>query len=311
MASQPQQNHLLSLKVLRLSKPSFHHRSEIKAVEFLLKDAREEEEFQSDLGVGDFLALPPAFGNIYLGETFTAYLCVNNDSNTSVSEVAFKAELQTTSQRFTLADTIGTTPTNSVDGLNQQKKSAITPMDQVSLLPRQSAEFILHHEIKELGIHILVCSVHYTPQTSSTLPQDRQRKFFRKFFKFQVLNPLSVKTKVNNIQGGKISLEIQIQNLAGLPFCLDKVGFEANELFNSMDLNDGVDFKTKTISPQDSRQYLFILSPKRASDMSARVTPNLGRLDIFWKSTMGQAGIFAFNYRPPSNVAINQKSAVN
>ena len=40
-----------------------------------------------------------AFGNIYLGETFTSYLSINNDSTTAVNDVAFKAELQTSSQR--------------------------------------------------------------------------------------------------------------------------------------------------------------------------------------------------------------------
>ena len=58
-----------------------------------------ELEFTSDLGVTDVLELPPAFGNIYLGEKFTSYLSINNDSQTAVSDVAFKAELQTTSQR--------------------------------------------------------------------------------------------------------------------------------------------------------------------------------------------------------------------
>ena len=58
-------------------------------------------------------------------------------------------------------------------------------MNQVSLLPKQSVEFLFDHEIKELGIHILVCTVSYT--------LGEERKFQRKFYKFQVLNPLSLK----------------------------------------------------------------------------------------------------------------------
>ena len=60
----------------------------------------DEEEFISDLGVSDVLELPPAFGNIYLGEKFTSYLSINNDSVITVDDVAFKAELQTSSQRY-------------------------------------------------------------------------------------------------------------------------------------------------------------------------------------------------------------------
>jgi hypothetical protein len=163
--------HLLTLKVLRLSKPSFSTKEEPELI----------EEDLNNVETTDFLSLPAAFGNIYLGETFSSYLCVNNDSLTSVQNVAFKAELQTASQRFTLADTIGTaSPVNSNANLSPRR----TSISDVSLLPRQSSEFILHHEIKELGIHILVCSVHYSPQTKSTT---MDRKFFRKFFKFQVI----------------------------------------------------------------------------------------------------------------------------
>ncbi|KAJ3364448.1 hypothetical protein HDU91_002592 [Kappamyces sp. JEL0680] len=263
----------------------------------------------TDFGTSDFLVLPPAFGNIYLGETFNAYLCVNNDSLTSVNEVAFKAELQTTSQRFTLADTIGSTPTSSTEQMNMHQKTPSAPIDQVSLLPRQSAEFVLHHEIKELGIHILVCSVHYTPAGTvpSAVPVERSRKFFRKFFKFQVLNPLSVKTKVNSMQDGRVCLEIQLQNLASVPLCLETIGFEANNLFDCQDVNDSPDFHSKVLVPYDTRQYLYILSPKQESTISARTSPNLGRLDIHWKSTLGQtAGSQVKVIQQPKTVTVEK-----
>ncbi|KAJ3267932.1 hypothetical protein HDV01_003718 [Terramyces sp. JEL0728] len=214
----------------------------------------------------DLLTLPSSFGNIYLGETFSCYLCVNNDSTIPVTDVAFKAELQTTSQRFTLADTIGT-PTNSTSDL------------QVSLLPRQSQEFILHHDIKEMGIHILVCSVHYTPS------HDKTRKFFRKFFKFQVLNPLSVKTRVNTLDD-KIVLENQIQNLGSVNLFIDSLKFAENDLFVKESFNADI----KLLQPQDILQQMFILSPKVEGDISTIVSPNLGRLDIHWKSTLCEPG---------------------
>lgn len=56
-------------------------------------------EDASDGAISNILELPMAFGNIYLGETFTSYLSINNDSATAVNDVAFKAELQTSSQR--------------------------------------------------------------------------------------------------------------------------------------------------------------------------------------------------------------------
>jgi trafficking protein particle complex subunit 13 len=279
MSSTSSQNHLLSLKVLRLSKPSFHQKLELDPI----------TETQNETQITDILSVPGAFGNIYLGETFTSYLCVNNDSLTAVQDVAFKAELQTASQRFTLADTIGASPAGSTTNLATKSK-----LEQVSLLPKQSAEFILHHEIKELGIHILVCSVHYTPSSPSKSSQiDTQRKFFRKFFKFQVLNPLSVKTKVNSLEDGRICLEIQVQNQAIIPLYLQPIQLDANKLFTAEDMcvrDDGSVFDNSILQSQDTRQYLFILHPKDANDLTTKTTSSLGSLDIYWTSTLGQVG---------------------
>ena len=47
--------------------------------------------------------------------------------------------------------------------------------------------------MKELGAHILVCEVTYSA------PQ-REKMNFRKFFKFQVMKPLDVKTKFYNAE---------------------------------------------------------------------------------------------------------------
>jgi hypothetical protein len=106
--------------------------------------------------------------------------------------------------------------------------------------PGQTAEFVLSHEIKELGIHILVCSVHYTtasPGGGTSKPGEDNKKFFRKFYKFQVLNPLAVKTKVNSLQDGRVFLETQIQNIMTVPMCVDRMRFEPAEFFNYVDMN--------------------------------------------------------------------------
>ncbi|TPX40578.1 hypothetical protein SeLEV6574_g06550 [Synchytrium endobioticum] len=167
------------------------------------------------------------------------------------------------------------------------------------MLPTQSAEFIIHHDIKELGLHILVCSVHYTAAT--------ERRYFRKFFKFHVLNPLAVKTKVNSLLNGRVFLEAQIQNLSTAPMCLERMKFDPNDLFDSTDLNTTnstipttINDNTTTIptvfdhapylSPQDTRQYLYMLSPKTPNDPLAQTTSTLGKLDIMWRTSMAQIG---------------------
>ncbi|KAJ3218534.1 hypothetical protein HDU67_005093 [Dinochytrium kinnereticum] len=293
--------HPLSLKVMRLSRPCFQLDPKSDVVNELDPvDAPEDIRWESSEAcvVSQLLSLPISFGNIYLGETFSSYLCINNEATGAVDEVCIKAELQTSSQRFTLADTLSVHRQQDSGDQSQQPS-------KVSLLPTQSAEFLVHHEIKELGIHILVCSVHYTSGGS--------KKYFRKFYKFQVLNPLAVKTKVNTFQDGRVFLEAQVQNVTGNPIYLERLRFEPSDLFDYVDMNHALTHqntntnniqdifsqmdklpsifgKTNCLPSQDSRQYLYILNPKTKGDPIARTTPTLGKLDIVWRTLLGQAG---------------------
>ncbi|KAI9090278.1 hypothetical protein DFS34DRAFT_374802 [Phlyctochytrium arcticum] len=294
-----------------------------------------------DFGLSELLQLPSSFGNIYLGETFSSYLCINNESGHATHDVGMKAELQTGSQRFVLADTLTSTPKgstipsinyssmlggNSGGGSSLGSGSGGSPgsgsgtIGRIPLLPTQSAEFVINHEIKELGVHILVCSVHYS--TGSL-----ERKHFRKFYKFQVLNPLTVKTKVNSLQDGRVFLEAQVQNVANELMYLERMRFDPNDLFSYRDLNtvqntinatplttsitkstnplaafDIAAPLTSTVGvgatedgaiyldPQDTRQYLYMLYPKKPQDSVARTTASLGKLDIMWRTHLGHAG---------------------
>jgi hypothetical protein len=108
---------------------------------------------------------------------------------------------------------------------------------------------------------------------------------------------LSVKTKANTLDNGKINLEIQLSNLATLPLFLNNVNYEVDESFDVQDMNyinkngeiTSV-FPTKIIQPLDTRQYLFLLTPKEDMEIHARTNPNLGRLDLRWSTTLGQVG---------------------
>ena len=72
----------------------------------------------------------------------------------------------------------------------------------------------------------LACEVTYTPTNLSGQPLS-----FRKFFKFQVIKPLDVKTKFYNVENDGLYLEAQIQNLTASPICLDIVSLESSHLF--------------------------------------------------------------------------------
>jgi len=59
----------------------------------------------------------------------------------------------------------------------------------VALQPGGRHDFIVRHDVKEVGSHTLVCWVAYV------LP-DGDRRVLPQYFKFTSANPLSVRTKV-------------------------------------------------------------------------------------------------------------------
>jgi trafficking protein particle complex subunit 13 len=117
--------------------------------------------------------LPSSFGTIQLGETFSSTLCVNNDSGFDVEAVSLLVEMQTVTAKVVLADFGGS--------------------DYI-LRRGDTLESLVNHEIKELGQHVLACTVSYRlppqarrgPPPASPEGTDPTIQNFRKFYKFAV-----------------------------------------------------------------------------------------------------------------------------
>ena len=134
------------------------------------------------------LALPQSFGDIFLGETFSCYISLCNICPISLSMVGLKVEVQTQLQRETLSD-------SSAAG------EAIA-----RFASQQTLDKIIEYDLKDVGIHILICSALYTDAAG-------ERKYFRKFFKFQVNNPLSMKSKTHVLAPhNEVIVETMLQN---------------------------------------------------------------------------------------------------
>ncbi|KAJ9578659.1 hypothetical protein L9F63_005149 [Diploptera punctata] len=273
--------HLLALKVMRLTRPTLCSpivvTSDSKDLPGNLLNNDLKHDITSVPGIetlsaGQFLLLPQSFGNIYLGETFSSYICVHNDSNQIAKDVSVKADLQTSSQRIPLS--------------GHQTESVAA-----ELHPQDTVDDVIHHEVKEVGTHILVCEVSYTSPTQARLS-------FRKFFKFQVLKPLDVKTKFYNAESDEVFLEAQVQNITTGPICLEKVSLESSHLFTVTALNSTLDGESvfgrvNVLQPQASRQFLYCLAPEPTLTSDLRLlsgATNIGKLDIIWRSNLGERG---------------------
>ncbi|GBM74795.1 Trafficking protein particle complex subunit 13 [Araneus ventricosus] len=179
-----EKEHLLALKVMRLTRPSLYTTQPIATDSKYFACTLLNEELKQDLGSaeklkycnsGNLLMLPQSFGNIYLGETFSCYMSVHNDSPQTVTSVQVQADLQIGLQKIVLTGQRG-------------NYCSFTQLN-----PDESVDDVIHHEVKEIGTHILACTVNYTTMNNEKL-------HFRKFFKFQVSKPLDVKTKFYNAE---------------------------------------------------------------------------------------------------------------
>ena len=103
----------------------------------------------------------------------------------------------------------------------------------------------------------------------------------------------------------KVFLEVHIQNLTPDAMWLQRMRFEpvegwvvedANKLLSVDAREDETVFSgaMALMQPQDTRQYVYIMSPKDLSPFPIAHAPGsiipLGRLDISWRSSFGEPG---------------------
>ncbi|KAK0580053.1 hypothetical protein LWI29_035704 [Acer saccharum] len=230
------------------------------------------------IGLSGLLVLPQAFGAIYLGETFCSYISINNSSNFEVREVVIKAEIQTERQRILLLDT---------------SKSAVE-----TIRAGGRYDFIVEHDVKELGAHTLVCTALYSDG-------DGERKYLPQFFKFIVLNPLSVRTKVRVVKETTF-LEACIENHTKSNLYMDQVDFEPTQNWsatmlkgdelsdNNSQSSDRQIFKPPVLikSGGGIHNYLYRLKMSLIDSAPVKVQGSniLGKFQITWRTNLGEPG---------------------
>lgn len=167
-------------------------------------------------------------------------------------------------------------------------------------------------------MHALVCTVSYGARTLADGEGSAMKtvtRTFRKIFKFEVSNPLSVRTKAHSphpltstsnlscIERDKVFLEVQIQNQGQYGIYFERMNFQPTISFNCVDINHitststdspptGLFEGSSAILPINSvRQYLYVLSPVPNSIPALPGSSQpLGRLDIVWKTPHGETG---------------------
>ena len=306
MAEAIREPHSVSLKVLRLSRPSlsqqfplavlsqsFDHQVDPKAS----LDIREGESDDQFI-LGPMLTLPPTFGAAYVGETFSTTLCVSNDllpdAERQVSNLRIGAEMRAPS---------GTIPLDIIP------KEETSLQDQVK--PGSSMQKIVHFDLREEGPHTLAVNVSYseTLMSKDHSASGGRARSFSKLYQFPARPCLNVRTKISPfphedpLEINQLALEAQLDNVGDGVVTLKAVTFTPKPAFRSTSLNWDVAQENMnevvncpSLSPRDVMQVAFLIElkesgPVRELTRDGRIV--LGQLSIQWRTAMGDIGFLS------------------
>ena len=157
----------------------------------------------SDFNISPYVMLPDSFGDIYVGELFSAYIAVlNGMQDRQFEEVSLAIRLQTANLTHDFADV--------------RPSEGITSGYSKSLSPNASMDMVVQHYISEPGVHTLRVSVQYADYITN------EPKTIRKFYRFNVTSPMEIKASVHEINDNYY-VQCQVTNTMKLPIYIEKV----------------------------------------------------------------------------------------
>ncbi|KAJ6164258.1 hypothetical protein N7470_002930 [Penicillium chermesinum] len=253
---------------------------------------------------------PPAFGSVYVGETFACTLSANNEiledeKGRVVTSVRLAAEMQTPS---------------SIASLELEPSGDSAQADGLKI--GESLQKIVRYDLKEEGNHILAVSVSYS---ETRIGQDSQAasnrvRTFRKLYQFVAQPCLSVRTKaselppleVDNKSLGpygktrllRFALEARLENVGDGAVVIKQTRLNPKPPFRSESLNWdstglGQPEAPPTLKPRDVLQIAFLVEQEQGrqeglealqKDLRRDGRATLGQLSIEWRGAMGDKG---------------------
>ncbi|UJR38297.1 hypothetical protein I4U23_030967 [Adineta vaga] len=287
----------LAVRVMRLSKPALYQNIPVygdegssSSVDAFLTGQSNDMAIGNDHSVlSHLLVLPYSFGNVFLGEIFSAIVALHNQSDHTLRDVILKTDIQTATQRITL---------NSTDQ---------TDSNRIELAPDQSISRVLQHEVKELGNHSLVCTV-------TCSDQNGEKYNLKKVFKLPVGKPIDLKTRfISGARHDEYYIVADIQNQTPTILNMTTVELETSHAYTVTNMNNLHHENSENslceawhfIRPSETTTYMFYLKPRDdATFEEIHSTSTLGKLDIVWMSGFGERGRLQTNQLPKPTPSI-------
>ncbi|KAK4204671.1 hypothetical protein QBC40DRAFT_83447 [Triangularia verruculosa] len=240
------------------------------------------------------LALPPSFGSAYVGSSFSCTLCANHDipppidggpplSRKTIRDVRIEAEMKTPS--------------------SPQLIKLLPPEEQpgIDLQEGETLQRVVGFELKEEGNHVLAVQVTYYEATETS----GRTRTFRKLYQFIVKGLLVVRTKTSELGlGGKGGrrwcLEAQVENGSEEEVVfMEEIGLELEKGLKGRDLNfwgrGGGGREKVVLRPGEGEEVVFIVEEEQEWDGGVEEEEKkvFGTLQLGWRGEMGGRGWLA------------------
>lgn len=300
--AQTRSPHSVSLRVLRLSRPTLSTQHPVPPVG---DDASVHPELQAapddGLDSGFLLTpsvkLPSSFGAVHVGETFTCTLCANNElvqgaSNMEISDVNIQAELQT--------------PMQNALPISLDIEPPMSAEDE-ALGPGQTLQRIVRSHLSDEGNYVLFVTVSYTEIEHSSVTDGevvQRNRSFRKMYQFSAQHLIRVRIKsrplpaaMEKVLGRGHSVEAQLEKLGEDSIVIDAVTFDVRPAFRAKTLNtwdmEGDSSPKPSLEAGGVLQVAFLVLEASEDEVPETTKDGraiLGQLSIRWRSAMGEPG---------------------
>ncbi|KAI0009279.1 hypothetical protein F4779DRAFT_582806 [Xylariaceae sp. FL0662B] len=294
----PKEPHSVSLKVLRLSRPSFVVQHPLPAP--LSSSSAHDAPIPASLAystngtsnpdpflLAPILQLPPSFGSAYVGETFSCTLCANHDVPPSIDPVPPSAtsapglsptNLPPTPAKRKFTRDVRIEAEMKTPGSGAVLKLPLEPSEGsdaaaargTDLEPGQTLQKIVNFDLKEEGNHVLAVTVSYYEATETS----GRTRTFRKLYQFICKGSLIVRTKVGPLPlpaagseaAGRVGsrrawvMEAQLENCSEDVMQLERVGLDLEPGLGYRDCNWGASGSGRPVlQPGEVEQCCFVV----------------------------------------------------
>ncbi|PKI85807.1 hypothetical protein MVES1_000678 [Malassezia vespertilionis] len=217
----------------------------------------------------DQLTLPSSFGTVCVGETFRALVCICNESDSQLEGVEVHVDMH-----------IGGPDAEQVTVAPQVCRLAQWPENDAPcvLAPRAQITLVVHHELRVLQLHALLCRV---CSDIPGAPAAEKAHWISKMYKFPVQPPpIAVRCTTHTATSvaqqlhhdihvrERTAIQVQLHNVSQKPVIVERIGLDTRPAGETWDwelieADAGTSSAAQHMQPKDVWQYIFSLIPRQ------------------------------------------------